>query len=661
MLKVFRNLILLNILSLNLIFGQNTIDSLLQNIKGLKEEKQIEILTNSCWDYRSKNPRLALQYGVLALKKMNSIPKHKLRAKTNNLIGIAYGNLGKLDSAFYYYKSAFEHAKETNDSLQLGYSYNNIGDFYFKSSLFDMALSNIFRAHKIFEALNDKRGLGYTLNDIAKIYFRQNDLQKAQEYFIRSGEIKLSLNDKLGYANSLLHQAGIYVKLKKFDEALKLYNKALEYSRKTGYLKGNSSFLAGKSDVYFKQGLYDKALKLRLEALQIDLKINNKYGEIINYNQLGAIYKEKSDFNNAEFYLLKSLNKSEKSGYLDQALISYDLLREISLKKKNYKNAYHYFEKFEFLRNSIFSQKSTNKIADLKTAFITEQKEKQNQILLKDVELEKQNRNFLILILLLVSVVVFVIIRRYKSEKRINEKLNITNNELNELIAQKEKIFSVVGHDLKNPAAAIRNLLELLVEDYDTIDESKKKEILYFSHEASKKLVDLLIELLDWGMLSRGLVKIRIVEFNLYEVVKEIKELVSPMLSSKDINLEIKNCEKVISTDKKMITTVLRNFINNSIKYTPHFGNITVSCKVDKEFYYISTKDSGVGMKQENINNLFKTEKVTTTLGTDNEIGTGLGLLIANEFVKKCSGEIIVESEVGKGTNFILKIPINNI
>lgn len=119
----------------------------------------------------------------------------------------------------------------------------------------------------------------------------------------------------------------------------------------------------------------------------------------------------------------------------------------------------------------------------------------------------------------------------------------------------------------------------------------------------------------------------------------------------------IEDCDTDVHTDRNMIKTVLRNFVSNAVKFTPEGGTVTIYCNSDQNYYYIVTKDSGVGMEPNKLNELFRMDKITTTTGTNNETGTGLGLIVANEFVKKCDGEILVESEPGNGSKFTIKLP----
>jgi signal transduction histidine kinase len=657
----YKTLILLFFLSpiifYSSVYAQTTSDSLITTISALDDTVQVRILAENCWKYRSEEPNRAIKYGRSALAIVERIPEKRYHSEIYNYLGIIYGNTGELDSAYKYYSLGLNKAKEYNDSSQIAYSLNNIGDYYYKRAMFSVALENIYHANDIFEKIDDKPGMAYTLNDIGEIFLKQNDYDKALEHFSRSKDIRMEIGDDRGTAKSLINQAAIYFKQGKIKMAEDTYNSAMDYSLKSNYVKGVSWILSGLGDIYYSQKRFDEALDNRFKALDTDRKIGNKYGEIINLNQIGRIYLSKGMFNEAEKYLNMARTESHRTGHLDQDMISHEYLRELSLKSGNYRNAYDHLKKFEAMEDSIFSLESANKIADLQAAFLIEKKARENEILRRELEFEQETNKYLIIISVLISGILFLLFFIVRAEKKSIKKLNEINLQLKELNAQKDKMFSIIGHDLKNPAGTLNNYLEFLDEDFENMSKDEVLQVLKSSHNASQRLLNQLMDLLEWGKVSRGLIDINIVEIHLNSIVEEICELLRPTAAAKKIEIDCSNGEFVIKSDVNMITTVLRNFINNAIKFTPAGGNISVSYFEDDSYNCISTKDTGIGMRPEKIDNLFRIDKVFSTRGTADEEGSGLGLLISNELVKKCGGEIVVKSSAGAGSEFTIKLP----
>lgn len=239
----------------------------------------------------------------------------------------------------------------------------------------------------------------------------------------------------------------------------------------------------------------------------------------------------------------------------------------------------------------------------------------------------------------------------------LNIELNNTIEALNSSNAQKDRLFSIIGHDLKNPAGAIKNFLEALHEDYDDMEESEKRDFIKYSYESSERLVKLLLDLLEWGRLSRGQIKIEFREIELNAIILDIFGLLESNARQKDISLftDIKNIS--ILCDPNMLNTVIRNLVNNAIKFTPRGGTISITYDLSDNYHLISVKDTGVGISEDYIEDIFKVDKVTTSPGTEQEQGTGLGLPICKEFVEKCGGEIFVKSKLNKGSIFTIKLP----
>lgn len=235
--------------------------------------------------------------------------------------------------------------------------------------------------------------------------------------------------------------------------------------------------------------------------------------------------------------------------------------------------------------------------------------------------------------------------------KKFNEELKILNS-------SKDKFFSIIAHDLKSPLSGLLGFTEILVEEFDDLDDEEKREFIGHSHQASKNLMALLENLLEWSRIQIGNNAFEPEEVALEPIIEEIFSLFNQNAKSKNIQL-VKNIDSEVNVvaDQNMIKTILRNLISNGIKFTNDGGTVSISAEEQNEFIKISVSDSGVGISKENINKLFKIDGGFTTPGTTNERGTGLGLVLCKELVEKNGGKISVESEPGRGTKFIFTLP----
>lgn len=236
--------------------------------------------------------------------------------------------------------------------------------------------------------------------------------------------------------------------------------------------------------------------------------------------------------------------------------------------------------------------------------------------------------------------------------------LNKANDELKDLNATKDKFFSIIAHDLKNPLGSFRDVSKLLVESYHDFEESEKIEFLNLMMDSSRNIYMLLENLLDWSQTQKGVIKFNPIDCNLKFIADTAIQLLQLTADNKNISL-VNNIESSIfvKADYNLILTVIRNLISNSIKFTPKGGTICLNTLVEDGSILFSVKDSGIGMSQKTIEKLFRIDINVTTLGTSEEKGTGLGLILCKEFIEKHQGKIWAESELEKGSTFYFKLP----
>ena len=240
------------------------------------------------------------------------------------------------------------------------------------------------------------------------------------------------------------------------------------------------------------------------------------------------------------------------------------------------------------------------------------------------------------------------------------ESLVKMNNKLHDLNATKDKFFSIIAHDIKNPFNAILGFTSLLEENFAEWTDEMKLEIINLVHVSSKNLYQLLENLLQWSRSQSGSI-----EFNPENI--EFKRLIDGVINLMKSTAEKKNIELIVSLpkneltivgDRQMLDTILRNLIGNALKFTNTGGKVQVITEVSDGFVILKIIDNGVGMKNAVIGNLFRIDANYTSPGTNNEIGTGLGLILVKEFVEKHGGDIRVDSIVGEGSTFYFTIPL---
>lgn len=239
-----------------------------------------------------------------------------------------------------------------------------------------------------------------------------------------------------------------------------------------------------------------------------------------------------------------------------------------------------------------------------------------------------------------------------------NQLLDKQNEELKILNATKDKFFSIIAHDLKNPFNALIGFSEFLTMYYDKMSEEKVKLYHKNIHQSALQGFYLLQNLLEWSRSQTGRLKWNPTELKINDMVEDTFELLSNNASAKNIDL-VKDFDKEckVYADDNMLHTVLRNLVANAIKFTPQNGKVTIKAVSKVRTVHISISDTGVGISKEDLQKLFRIDVHHSTKGTSNEAGTGLGLLLCKEFIEKCGGQIWVKSEIDKGSVFNFTLP----
>lgn len=246
---------------------------------------------------------------------------------------------------------------------------------------------------------------------------------------------------------------------------------------------------------------------------------------------------------------------------------------------------------------------------------------------------------------------------RLKTEQDLKE----SEIKLRESNQTKDKFFSIVAHDLKSPFTSMLGFSQLLTDNFDEYNDKDKLRFIQIINQALQNTSKLLENLLYWSRSLRGTIDFKFEKVNLFLLVNETIELFRQIAENKSIKLMIQISEDLyLYADKSMLSTIIRNLLSNAIKFTPKSGKVKIEAQISKsddEFVEIIVNDTGVGISKEIQSKLFDIGEDISTKGTDNESGTGLGLILCKEFVEKHGGIIWVESEIGKGSSFCFTIP----
>ncbi len=643
------------------------------------------------YSLKSDYPK-ALEYFQKSLKIYKESDDKKGISRSYNSLGIVYNYQGDYPKALEYFQKSLKIKKELGDKSGISSCFNNIGIICRSQGDYPKALEYYQKSLKIKEELGDKNGFSICFNNIGIIYKDQGDYPKALEYYRKSLKIKKELGDKSGISRSYSNIGVICRSQGDYPKALEYYRKSLKIDVELGDKSGISRSYNNIGVICKSQGDYPKALEYFRKSLKISVEIGNKSLENENYKELGSLYFKQKKTKEAYNYSKKAYIMAEEIGDPQLLKESSEILAKSSEALGLYKEAYKYYVVFKTMNDSLYNEEKIKKIAGLEYQYkyekekqATELKQQQKDAVRTEEEKrQKTVRNSFIVGFILMLILVLVVLSSFLQKRKANlilsaqkeeiEKQNIEiqtqakelrtkNKKLNELNATKDKFFSIIAHDLKSPFSALLGFSNLLLKNYQKYDEKKRKKYLKFINSSLIKAYRLLENLLSWSHSQTGLIDFSPVKINIKILIDEIILLLTEIAGNKNIKL-LTNVENglFVYADKNMIETVIRNLISNALKFTPKNGEISINTRFatdenEQNFTQISIKDSGVGISPEIQNKLFKITEAVSTKGTENEAGTGLGLILCKEFVEKHGGKIWVKSETGKGSSFYFIIP----
>jgi len=250
---------------------------------------------------------------------------------------------------------------------------------------------------------------------------------------------------------------------------------------------------------------------------------------------------------------------------------------------------------------------------------------------------------------------------QYEQIKVANEKLQQSENDLKDLNATKDKFFSIISHDLKNPFSSVLSISELMSKEFESTETSELKYGISKIHDTNRHIYELLENLLTWSKTQRDNLTMEKVNFNLSRIIETNLNVLRLSAEKKEIKIETNVPDEICAyADREMISTVFRNLANNSIKFTPVGKSIRISAEARDKQIIVKVEDQGVGIPPDDLRRLFRIEEKFKREGTAGEKGTGLGLIICHEFIGRNGGEISVESTLGQGSIFTFTVPEGN-
>lgn len=664
------------------------IDSLQSELTRAETNEIWDIYNQIGWAYRLSYPDSTLHYSRLVLK---SDALSSQKATALNFQGIALTYKGNYAEAFEHHRQALDTALQAQDSIQLAYSYNNLGRLLLSQGDRLKAHTYINQALAIFKRLDNKTGIGYCYKSLVELYTLQNDTTKMQSLLQKALAIRQETDDVRGQISIYQELAAFYQKYERYNKAYQNLQLAIDLSQSIQDEITTAEINLSLAELAYQQADYTRSMQyLRSAIVATDVFKNVRFVSSVNL-MLAKNYFARHQFRKARLYLQDIVaNANEKS--LEQKKEAYYYLSQIYEASGQYASALKWYQQFVAAKDSLQNVDKAITVERLENRLQIEEKEKdyellkaneaRNQEVLKRARVKIIARNSILLLaaLLLLTLLAFYFrVRqknRYLREQKLyieeqngkiifqndqiikkNLELSEKNARLEEINDERETLLSMVTHDLKAPFQRISGLAEILTMNLNVNPSETQKyaDLIKSTSQSGSLLVN---NLLNNSLIERQS-SLNLEEVDLSSLVDQLMNSFEAEAASKSMVLKVEAEPAVyLETDPLVLRQIIINLVSNAIKYAPNNSTIQVVAQTgDRKDISISVKDEGPGFSDEDKKNLYQKFTRLSAQPTNGESSHGLGLSIVKVLADRLHAAIELISEPGQGSEFIITCP----
>lgn len=626
----------------------------------------------------------ALQYVIESEKLSNALNYKDAQAEITYYKSLIYDKKGDYINAISGFSKSKDLYKALNDTINIAKVNNSIGLIEVKKGNYKKGLQHTLIAVKHLENTTHYNELNIAYTNLANTYNYFNETDKAIDYYTKALDLQKLLNNTTDRVATNFKLAELYSLKKEYRKAIEVYENMLNNDSLN---RNDRAHLYPKlGGEYLKFNDFENASKYLIRGYNLNVSNNKTEDFLIVLNHLSELNINKNRLVIAEKQLQKSGELAKKLKNNKELLRHYMLMKTLDSIKKRFDKAYIWQQKYYELNTAILKEQNqlSNQIASSAinetnvSSFDSLMNETETKPIIKPIEnTYSDNENYNKLKLLFYAVLaalaivstflIFMYVKRNSTirytqeleEKNIkielqNEAFLEQTKHLESVNNVKDKLFSIVSHDLKDSLSSITGFIELLRDGSLSRDEFENL-IPELSENASNASL-LLFNLLNWSKSQMQSLDPKPTLFDVQEVFKEKVKIIENRLNSKGIFVNDQSLRDFAYADRSMIEIVVQNLLANALKFSKKGDTITVSNYISNGNCIITVADTGVGISKDNIEKLFKSNSFTT-IGTNNEKGTGLGLSICKELVELNNGKIWVESTLGVGSSFYVQLP----
>lgn len=609
-----------------------------------------------------------LKYGILA---QATISKDEYPEKSAIALGFStwvYFMKGNYDQSLEIAERAYQLVENLPGAKKVKFDLLHAqGTIYGALGMYELALKKFYEIIDIYSSDSNEEGYFVTLSNIGVMYMKLESYESALEIFEKLDEdmpihleARVSIPVNLGF---------IYYDLRDFEKAKFHLNQALAQNGNIDpRVYGLSNFKLGQ--VYNAELDYRKAIRAFEASIEVFESRQNELETIQSLNGLALAYKGLNMLNQAFTYAEKGYEIANRYNAIPEKQATLESLYQISKAKGDIETALSYHEDYKEISDFLKNTESRSQIGRITAEYEFNKREsdllaasRQAELMSQSKIRQQQTLLFASLVVIALSGLVMIgMYRNFHQKKENNYLLNLKNQEIQDQAEKlresnmvKDRIFSMIAHDLRGPLSSLYGVISLI--EMNKASQEELDKLIPNVARRFKYTSTLLNNLLQWAQSQMEGYRVNPEVFDLHAVISSKRLLLQTNIDDKELEFCLPDGEYLVYADLNMIDLVIQNLLSNAIKFSHKGDSINVDIHTEGDLYKVSVTDTGTGIKKEHLDQLFK-GTFFSTMGTMDEKGTGLGLMLCKEFVERNGGEIIVESYVSKGSTFSFTLPI---
>lgn len=614
---------------------------------------------------QTDNAVLSQAYYDSALILSDKIDDNRFKSDILLQKGIGQHIQGKHLEALQTFNSTIQIGRMSDNFRVVGGAYSMMGTIFREHGLYDRAIEYIIKSRMNYEKAGFSEGYAWAAYLLGRIYADLQLWEKALEYYQQALDNYIEMaaidQNKNGVAICYEQIVLIYIQLGKLEEARESNRKTMEI-----YLENNSAYGISNADatqgrIEYAAGNYSEAEKYLERALEKKIEMNDLLNQA-RVNEYLGLSKIKSGeiqegLNTIEKGLEIAVSTNQKKNQMD----IYSELAEVYRGLNELGKVISCQNKIIEIQDDLLSGGANIKMEQLQSIYELDAKntqiadlEKINEINALQISQHRISNIFFGTGIFMATIAALMALLFYE---RIREK----NRQLHEANAAKDKFFAIIAHDLRGPTSTLAAFIDHIYSDFDQLSKAKLKELLHVLQKSSRNVNSLLENLLFWSKSQSNKIKYVPQKLVLNEIFSSSYLGLEQSVQEKEIDFSFEiNDDLIVWADPNMLQTIIRNLLGNAIKFTGRGGKVSVGTHANQGNAIVTIADNGIGIEKDALSTLFDIDNKYRQPGTENEMSTGLGLILVRDFIERNGGTIRIESQIGKGTTVTFTLPLTS-